>query len=558
MSTPGERQAPLDDRLGVIEHVAHRFGLTDLSNRVAAVGTQTSDSRLAVVVLGAFKAGKSSLLNSIIGDDVLPVRAIPSTCVPTVLQFGEHLSATVRSTLGAVSSVSPWALADFVTEGANPDNIKGIERVEVNAPGLAAFPNLVFVDTPGLSSVHETSAALSTRWLPRVAVAVVVVSAVQPLSAADRDLLQQVAVHTPHVLVVVSKIDLVAEPERADLCAYVRREAQAGAGYTGPVLAYSTAPPYGHLRARLRAQLARLQAHEREVAAALLAHRTERLVQDTRTYLALAIAAAEADAESATRLRTALAAERARLPATRTQAHRLVRPAAQQLQAVLVDQLQTELATLSAEVLCRLPDQARLWRGSLAHEVVLFSDWFVKTLTDALAGPAQRAADRAARQITAAGDPLEVLREAFVQRLAAHVRETLGVAFDVPLSVPPEPRAQRADVIVGPVFDNRLDLLSWAVPMRLVRPLVHRHFASLTRRQVETNVLRLAYQVASRAAAELDSFADSCVDVMDGELAACERLVGALQDEGPLLRQHLSVLSAGDGAAAQATAGRAG
>ncbi|WP_263730481.1 hypothetical protein [Cellulomonas sp. SG140] len=182
----------------------------------------------------------------------------------------------------------------------------------------------------------------------------------------------------------------------------------------------------------------------------------------------------------------------------------------------------------------------------------------MKTLTDALAGPAQRAADRAARQITAAGDPLEVLREAFVQRLAAHVRETLGVAFDVPLSVPPEPRAQRADVIVGPVFDNRLDLLSWAVPMRLVRPLVHRHFASLTRRQVETNVLRLAYQVASRAAAELDSFADSCVDVMDGELAACERLVGALQDEGPLLRQHLSVLSAGDGAAAQATAGRAG
>ncbi|MGA6992452.1 MAG: dynamin family protein, partial [Candidatus Deferrimicrobiaceae bacterium] len=46
-----------------------------------------------VAVLGRFKAGKSSFLNCIVGQDVLPVGAIPVTSVLTVLCFGEREQA---------------------------------------------------------------------------------------------------------------------------------------------------------------------------------------------------------------------------------------------------------------------------------------------------------------------------------------------------------------------------------------------------------------------------------------------------------------------------------
>jgi ribosome biogenesis GTPase A len=59
----------------------YRRKLSDLNDRF-------SEGRFHLAVLGQFKRGKSTLLNALTGEPILPVGVVPLTAVPTFIQFG--------------------------------------------------------------------------------------------------------------------------------------------------------------------------------------------------------------------------------------------------------------------------------------------------------------------------------------------------------------------------------------------------------------------------------------------------------------------------------------
>ncbi|HOD76386.1 MAG TPA: dynamin family protein, partial [Syntrophorhabdaceae bacterium] len=82
--------------LNTIEKICKEYGILSLSRQVdACKDLLARDPFIDVAILGQFKAGKSSFLNSIIGKPVLPVGAIPVTTVITRLSYGETEGATV-------------------------------------------------------------------------------------------------------------------------------------------------------------------------------------------------------------------------------------------------------------------------------------------------------------------------------------------------------------------------------------------------------------------------------------------------------------------------------
>lgn len=478
------RTAPVAERLAVVRDVADRFGLTDLAARARDTVELAAGAPLGVAVVGQFKAGKSSLVDSLLGRDLLPVRVVPATSVVTTVRHGDEERVTVRFESGATVTVGPDDLADYVTEQRNPGNAKGVRLVDVRTPALDAFPDLVLVDTPGLGSVFDLATAATSDWLPHVGVALLAVPATQPLGAADLDLLARVATHTPHVLVVVTKADLVAPGDLAEVLAFVADRLATAAGRDLVVLPHSTAPDREPVRAALRAELARLQDHHAEAADAVAAHRAATLAEECRAYLLLALAA-------------------------------------------------------------ELTDR----RGSLAVETAWVQEWLARTLAGELGPEARAAAELAAPILREARGPLDGLSQAFVQRLDGHVRRALGVEFQPPVVSPPDPEPEPVDVVLAPVFDSHLELLSWMVPMPLVRPLVHRHFLRLVRWQVEKNALRLGYATSAAATTALRRLAADCAVAIDAQVAACERLVDATGDDGAAVRAALRELDrVGEGA----------
>ena len=152
-------------RIDLLEH--------DECLRVEATEQRIADASVYVVAIGEFKRGKSSLLNALIEEKVLPVGVVPLTAVVTVLKHGQPEAVGVYAD-GRRGEVDAERLVDYVTEEGNPGNHRGLSRVEVSSPRFVLPPGAVLIDTPGLGSVVDGGEDHTLDFLPQVDVALVV------------------------------------------------------------------------------------------------------------------------------------------------------------------------------------------------------------------------------------------------------------------------------------------------------------------------------------------------------------------------------------------------
>lgn len=90
----------------------------------------------SLAVVGQFKRGKSSLMNAIIGRDILPTGVPPLTSAITVLKYGPKEKLTILEE-GAVPEEAPVSsLAEYVTERGNPGSRKKMARACLRHLGM--------------------------------------------------------------------------------------------------------------------------------------------------------------------------------------------------------------------------------------------------------------------------------------------------------------------------------------------------------------------------------------------------------------------------------------
>jgi predicted GTPase len=232
---------PLARVLARLAEAAELLGVDEVAHLAAETAGRLQALRLEVAVVGEFKRGKSSLINALMGREVLPVGVLPLTAVPTVLEQGEE---------GLVVEFADGRrldqLARFVTEEANPGNHLGVARVtaRLHTPLLDAGVRLV--DTPGVGSVHEHNTRSTHAYLPRLDAAVLVTSADPPISAAERAFLERVLAHAVRLFVVLNKADYLAADDLDRTVAFTDRVVrQVLPDWPGPLYPLSARPGVG-------------------------------------------------------------------------------------------------------------------------------------------------------------------------------------------------------------------------------------------------------------------------------------------------------------------------
>jgi len=177
-----------------------------------------AEDRFALAVLGQFKRGKSSLMNAIIGRDLLPTGVLPLTSAITVVKYGPKERLTIIKD-GALypEEVPLSSLAEYVTEKGNPGNAKKVARAYLELPLLFLRRGLEFVDTPGIGSSIEANTATTYGFLPQSDAVIFVTSVDTPLTRTEIDFLQSIREHVRKIFFVLNKIDLVGDPERQEI-----------------------------------------------------------------------------------------------------------------------------------------------------------------------------------------------------------------------------------------------------------------------------------------------------------------------------------------------------
>jgi GTP-binding protein EngB required for normal cell division len=211
----------LDEVLDVLDDLAtqdDRERLADFRQRVDA-------RSLRVLVAGEAKRGKSTLVNQMIGRDVLPTGVTPVTAVVTTVrraEADEHIEVTFQDARVARHDLAE--LADFVSERGNPLNERGVRTVEVfvRSDLLARF-DVELVDTPGTGSVFEHNTVAAEESLASLDAAIFVVTADPPIAAAERDLLVRISALSVRTFVVLNKADQLDEAGLREAEAFTAR-----------------------------------------------------------------------------------------------------------------------------------------------------------------------------------------------------------------------------------------------------------------------------------------------------------------------------------------------
>jgi|GEM_PF-2452663 Dynamin family. len=188
-------------------------------------------SKVSIPVIGKFSAGKSALLNTLLGFNkpLLKEDITPETAVPTEITFAPEDSVQV---VHANKTIEHIAVASFRTLECEAGQIDSIRLLLRNTQLLAKVPDLMLVDMPGFESGNDVHNRAIDRYMPQsLAYCLAFPADDMVLKASMKSFLTELNLHQIPVCVVITKRDKVSDEIlqenfdrlREDLSKYIDR-----------------------------------------------------------------------------------------------------------------------------------------------------------------------------------------------------------------------------------------------------------------------------------------------------------------------------------------------
>ena len=179
------------------------------------------NQKITISVIGQFKRGKSMLVNSILGDKILPIGIVPVTAVVTTIEHGER-AATVRFDNGIIKEIPFEDMSDYINEQSNSDNHLGVRQVAVYSPSDFLEGGITLVDTPGVGSVHQKNTDEAYAFVKESDAVIFMLSVDSPINQIEVEFLKNAKEFASKFYFVVNKIDTIDEDDLKEYVDYCR------------------------------------------------------------------------------------------------------------------------------------------------------------------------------------------------------------------------------------------------------------------------------------------------------------------------------------------------
>lgn len=197
----------LSDALSVFA----RFPLEEASIDKLKQSIAQLDELFLIVVVGEFNAGKSALINALLGANILEEGVTPTTASVKLLRYGEQ------------------AGEQHVDEGFSI----------VNYP-LDLLKEVNFVDSPGTNALNREHERLTEDYVPRSDHVLFISSADRPMTESERQFLERIISWGKKVSIVINKIDILENAEALEkVLAFTKENASRILGFEPEVFLIS-------------------------------------------------------------------------------------------------------------------------------------------------------------------------------------------------------------------------------------------------------------------------------------------------------------------------------
>ena len=194
---------------------------TDLSNRGVALASSRAAEAVTVAFMGRVKAGKSTLLNSLVGRHVAGTHAFEMTAALHEIAVGPavlHESARLIRSDGTADEMNPEALATLIeSHRDDADFWSGVAHLKTQVRSTELPSGIVFFDTPGVGTLTSANAQVTASFLDAAHVIVWVQSGTSLGHAEDIRFLTELMRRGQRLMTVVTRADLLDEDEKEEL-----------------------------------------------------------------------------------------------------------------------------------------------------------------------------------------------------------------------------------------------------------------------------------------------------------------------------------------------------
>lgn len=209
----------LVETIAKLASIARVHGFDQIASRAEDISSRLNYSKVHIVVVGEFNRGKTTFVNALIGEPLLPMDIVPTTAAIWSIEKGDHVSSQIVRKDGSTSEVDFASLSRLSADGDLC--AQDIKFVRLTVPTLAVGDDVVVIDTPGVNDINEQRSEITYGFLAQAEAAVFLLDASAPVTRSESEFLQGQVLdsHLDKILFVLNKSDRIDSDELEDACA---------------------------------------------------------------------------------------------------------------------------------------------------------------------------------------------------------------------------------------------------------------------------------------------------------------------------------------------------
>lgn len=232
-----ETVAKLDGQLDKLLEIAQSTETQeDIIKNIMKMKEKNQSENFKVLVMGEFSSGKSTMVNALIGEPVLPERATTATAIITEIKYGEEKKAVIYPKPGKwkggdepfevpVTELRNYLLINHrigENNGDDENTLEGnviaspFEKAEIFMPLAILKDGVEVIDSPGLND-PASHGDITHKYLPNAHAIIFCMNGLKPYSETEMSTLEQLnSMHYETPILLLTRYDNVCEDYGGD------------------------------------------------------------------------------------------------------------------------------------------------------------------------------------------------------------------------------------------------------------------------------------------------------------------------------------------------------
>lgn len=208
--------AKVDAALSGMEDICGSLEMAETRKVLAQSREKLESHRFSVGIMGEFKRGKSTVINSLLEQEIMPADILPCSATMNRVTYDMQPHVELRMIDGSVRKIAVEELSSYVTKitSENESRASKVDEAVVYYPCRFCQNGVDIIDTPGLND-NERMNRISEDTIPKLDAVIMVLLHDNPFSISEAEFVRNKLMSSDlgRIIFLVNKMDAVRRPE---------------------------------------------------------------------------------------------------------------------------------------------------------------------------------------------------------------------------------------------------------------------------------------------------------------------------------------------------------